>query len=95
MSATTELRLHSTHLMQIYIFEKKTGNDALLAIKWFECSYVTSNKDNCHLLAAADIHEILWVNVAYSKTWESQSEKILGVFIDRNLDSNVYLLVSR
>lgn len=68
MSATTELRLHSTHLMQIYIFEKKTGNDALLAIKWFECSYVTSNKDHCHLLAAADIHEILWVNVAYSKT---------------------------
>ena len=43
------------------------------------------NKDKCHFLFAGYKHEHLWVNVGGTQIWESSSQKILGVIIDRNL----------
>ena len=43
------------------------------------------NEDKCHFLLAGNKYEHLWARVGRSQIGESQSEKILGVTIERNL----------
>ena len=64
---------------------RRLEHDSLIAIEWFECNNMKLNTDKCHLLVAGHKYEHLWVNVGETKIWESESEKILGVIIDRNL----------
>ena len=60
-------------------------HDSLIILEWFECNCMKMNEDKCHFLIAGNKYEHLWARVGHSQIWESESEKILGVTIDRNL----------
>ena len=59
-----------------------------VAIAWSECNYMKLNEDKCHLLVAVHKHETVWTNVDCSESWESQSKKLLGLVMARNLNLN-------
>lgn len=46
------------------------------------------NEDKSHLLVAVHKHETVWTNVDCSESWESQSKKLLGLVMARNLNLN-------
>ena len=60
-------------------------HDTSLAIEWFESNYMKLNKSKCHFLVSGNKFEHLWINVGGTKIWESNSETMLGVQIERNL----------
>ena len=64
---------------------KRLEHDSLIILDCFECNCMKMNEDNCNFLIAGNKYEHLWARVGHSQILESQSEKILGVTIDRNL----------
>ena len=66
-------------------------HDILIVNEWFESNYMKVNGDKCHLLISGHKHEHMWVKVGNSRIWESESEKILGVTIDRELKFEEHL----
>ena len=48
------------------------------------------NQDKCHFLTNGS-KECLWIRVGKEQIWESQSEKLLGITIDKNLTFNEHL----
>ena len=54
-------------------------------IEWFESNYMKLNEQKCHFLLSGHKYEHLYVTIGNTKIWESYSEKILGITIDRNL----------
>ena len=64
---------------------RRLEHDSLIVIEWFESNYMKLNGDKCHFLFAGHKYEHLWVNMGESQIWESNSEKILGVTVDKNL----------
>ena len=64
---------------------RRLEHDSLIILEWFECNYMKMNEDKCHFLIAGNKYEHLWIRVGHSQIRESQSEKILGVTIGRNL----------
>ena len=64
---------------------RRLEHDYLIVIEWFESNYMKLNGNKCHLIISGHKHEHMWVNVGGSRIWESESEKILGVTIDREL----------
>ena len=65
-------------------------DNTLSAILWFENNYMKLNQNKCHFLTCGT-PEHLWVKVGDERIWESQSEKLLGVVVDKNLNFNSHL----
>ena len=68
-------------------------SDTLSSIIWFENNFMKINSDKCHFLISGSINEHLWVKVGDELIWESASEKVLRVTIDKNLDFNSHLTI--
>ena len=65
-------------------------DNAMTAILWFENNYMKLNQSKCHFLTSGST-EHLWVKVGNEVIWESQSEKLLGLTVDKNLNFNLHL----
>ena len=65
-------------------------DNALTAILWFENNYMKLNQSKCHFLTSGST-EHLWVTVGNEMIWESQSEKLLGMSVDKDLNFNSHL----
>ena len=65
-------------------------DNALTAIMWFENNYMKLNQCKCHFLTNGST-EHLWVRVGNEMIWESQSEKLLGMSVDKDLNFNLHL----
>ena len=50
------------------------------------------NESKCHFLTSGST-EHLWVKVGKEVIWESQSEKLLGMTVDKNLNFNLHLKI--
>ena len=50
------------------------------------------NQSKCHFLTAGST-EHLWVKVGSEKIWESQTEKLLGITVDKNLNFESHLKI--
>ena len=72
-------------------------HDASLVIDWFDYNYMILNQDKCNFLMSGYKYENLWAKVGDSKIWESESHKLLGIDIDRQLkfDSHVFSLCKK
>ena len=55
-------------------FLTRLVHDALLAIEWFQASYMKLNEEKCHLLISGHKHELLWANIGRSQIWESEKQ---------------------
>ena len=53
------------------------------------------NQDKCHFLFSGHKYEMLFVNAGQAKIWESEQQKHLGIFIDRDLKFDEYVLSQR
>ena len=49
------------------------------------------NADKCHLLISGLKHQWKWAMVGEEKLWESKSEKLLGITIDKDLNFNEHI----
>ena len=67
---------------------QRLEHDSLLAIEWFENNSMKLNEDKCHLLVSGYKFENIWAKIGKAKIWESKSQKLLGVEIDRTLNFN-------
>ena len=65
-------------------------DNALTAILWFENNYMKLNESKCHFLTSGST-EHLWIKVGNEIIWESLSEKLLGMTVDKNLNFNLHL----
>ena len=72
---------------------QRLEHDSFLAIEWFENNNMKLNQDKCHLLISGYKNENVWANIGNEKIWESNKQKLLGLYIDRNYSSYVDLLV--
>ena len=70
---------------------RRLEHDILIVNEWFESNYMKVNGDKCHLLISGHKHEHMWDKVGSSRIWESESAKILGVTIDRELKFEEHL----
>ena len=59
-------------------------DNILSAILWFENNYMKLNQSKCHFLTSG-VMEHLWVKVGDEMIWESRSEKLLGLTVDKHL----------
>ena len=59
--------------------------DSVLAIEWFEGSYMRLNEYKCHFLLSGYEHEMMFAKIRQSKIWERGKQKLLGVTIDKHL----------
>ena len=57
---------------------------------WFIQLYEIGSKYKCHFLTCGT-SECLWIRVGGEKIWESQSEKLLGMIVDKNLTFDLHL----
>ena len=64
---------------------KSLEKNSILAIHWFENSYMKLNRDKCHLIVSGYKHEQVWANIGTNLIWESNDVKLLGITIDRDL----------
>ena len=60
-------------------------HDTLIAIGWFGYNFMKLNQEKCHFLFAGYKHEHIFANAGINKIWESQREKLLGVYIEKDL----------
>ena len=65
-------------------------DNTLSAIIWFENNYMKLNQSKCHFLTCGT-PEHLWVRVGDERIWESQSEKLLGMVVDKKLSFDLHL----
>ena len=65
-------------------------DNTLSAILWFEYNYMKLNQSKCHFLTCGTL-EHLWVKVGDAVIWESESEKLLGMTVDKMLTFNLHL----
>ena len=59
---------------------------SFLAVEWFENNSMKLNDDKCHLLISGHKYENVWAQIGNAKIWESKTQKLLGVKIDRTLN---------
>ena len=72
---------------------RKIEHDTLSAILWFEYNYMQLNQDKCHLLIFGNTPEHLWAKIGEAVIWESRTEKLLGLTIDKSLKFNEHLSI--
>ena len=70
---------------------RRLEHDTPLAIEWFQHNYMKLNEGKCHLLISGWKHELIWANVGEKKIWETSEEKLLGLYIDRDLKFNSHV----
>ena len=61
-------------------------HDSFLATEWFENNSMKLNDDKCHLLVSGHKYENVWAQIGKAKIWESKTQKLLGVEIERTLN---------
>ena len=66
-------------------------HDSSLTIEWFESNFMKLNNEKCHFLISGHKHEHMFCKIGSSQIWESQKEKLLGVYLDRNLSFNYHI----
>ena len=66
-------------------------HDSLIALEWFECNHMKLKEEKCHLLIAGHKYEHVCANVEEANIWESCSEKLLGINIERELSFNYHV----
>ena len=66
--------------------------DSMLAIEWFESNYMKLNEDKFHILLFEYKHEMMFAKSGRSRNWESETQKLLGVSIDKDLKFAEYLV---
>ena len=83
----------------LYVCDIDLGNvlnqledNAYTAIIWFENNYMKLNESKCHFLFSGS-PEHLWIKVGKEQIWESQSEKILGMLVDKDLNFESHLKI--
>ena len=78
--------------VDLYTFTEEVFNGKLHFLCSGYCmvwsNYMKLNEDKSHLLVAVHKHENVWTNVDCSESWESQSKKLLGLVMARNLNLN-------
>ena len=52
-------------------------HDSILAIEWSQSNYVTLIRDKCYFLLPGYKHEMMFANIGQSRTWESETLKLL------------------
>ena len=65
---------------------------SFFAFEWFQNNYMKLNEDKCHLLVEGCKHESIWEKFGNAKFWESNKQKLLGVYIDRTLSFDEHVL---
>ena len=80
----------STHMLEKIEKELKKYNKAsskrfIIAIEWFENTYVKMNSDECHLFIAGNKFKDLWVKIGKNRIWENRTVKHLGITIYNEL----------
>ena len=60
-------------------------HDSFLAIVWFQNNYMKLNEYKCHLLAGGYRHESICAKIADARIWESNRQKLLGVYTEKTL----------
>ena len=71
---------------------RRLEHDSLLIIEWFDSNYMKMNADKCHLLISGHKIQWKWAMIGTERIWESQSEKLLGIIIDKNLNFKDHIL---
>ena len=61
-------------------------HDSFLATEWFENNSMKLNDDKCHLLVSGDKYESMWAQIGKAKIWESKTQQLLGIEIERTLN---------
>ena len=61
-------------------------HDSFLATEWIENNSMKLNDDKCHLLVSGNKYENVWAQIGKAKIWESKTQKLLGVEIERTLN---------
>ena len=64
---------------------------SLKAITWFETNFMKLNEEKCHLIIAGHKFESVWAMIGESRIWESRREKLLGVYIDNDLNFKFHI----
>ena len=59
---------------------------SFLAIEWIENNSMKLNDEKYHLLISGHKYENVWAQIGIVKIWESKTQKLLGVRIDRTLN---------
>ena len=62
----------------------KLEENSAIALTWFETNYMKLNSDKCHLLVSGHHYE-MFVNIGKDIIWESNTVKLLGITIDKEL----------
>ena len=70
---------------------RRLEHDFLIVTEWFENNYMKLNESKSHLIVSGHKYEHIFVNAGCSKIWESESEKILGITIDRGIKFEKHL----
>ena len=60
---------------------RRLEHDSVLAMEWFESSYMKSNEDKCHFLLSGHKLEVCKNRTKFAKIWENFTEKLLGITI--------------
>ena len=66
-------------------------HDTFLAIEWFQTNYMKLNESKCHLLIGGYKHESIRAKIGDASIWESNKQKLLGVYIDRTLSFDEHI----
>ena len=66
-------------------------HDSLLVMEWFDSNCMKLNAEKCHLLLTGHKPQWKWAMVGKEKIWESKSEKLLGIIIDKDLKFNEHV----
>ena len=67
--------------------------DVQSAMMWFDNNYMKLNPDKCHFMVAGNVNEHLWTKVGDELIWESQTEVLLGLTLDKELKFNSHLKI--
>ena len=62
-------------------------------MEWFRDNYLTLNADKCHLLVPGFKYEAMCASVGNALLWEENSVKLLGLFIDSELNLNNHVKI--
>ena len=70
---------------------RRLEHELMLTIEWFESNYMKLYQDKGHFLLSGHKHEKIWHNIGQTKIWESRTQKLSGMIIDRNLRFDEYV----
>ena len=68
---------------------ERLETDALVSSKWFPENFMKLNEGRCRLLTFGTIQSNIKIKVGEAIFEESSEEKLLGVIMDKNLNSKV------